>query len=743
VYSWRKGLPALDFSQIGEDVSLPSTVQVAVDVPLWETFSYLTNQPLQSGQRVQISFGPRILCGIVTNTELTESGYAERLKTVDRVFDELPPLPAEFLALVRFASTYYHHPFGQTLFTALPTSLREPKAVRLLDRRGWRLTAQGADAVVPVHHKVRHALFAALSTDAVTETAALRSISPQSGKTMDEWQEKGWVERVAELGGPLLVAAGPELNPEQRSILDLMGDAPNPAQPWVLHGVTGSGKTEVYLQLIARQLEAGRQVLVLVPEINLTPQLIARFTQRFPQTPMSLLHSNLADGERLNAWVDAWQGRAGIVIGTRLSVFTPLPRLGLIVVDEEHDASFKQQDGLRYHARDLAVWRARKAGVPIVLGSATPCLETMANVEAGRYRRLQLLQRAHHSASLPAIRLVDVRRQKRIEGMTDGVVEALRQRVKNREMSLVYINRRGFAPVVACPDCGWTSGCPRCSAKLVVHLMERKLRCHHCGWEEGVPHVCPDCGNQDIKPLGEGTQRLEAALERLLPEARILRIDRDTTQRKDAWNEIYRKVQNQEVDILVGTQMLAKGHDFGSLSLVVILNADAALYAADYRASERLFAQLMQVSGRAGRADTPGEVLLQTQWPEHPLYQALVAHDYDRYAFALLNERRQAGFPPASFQAVLRADATTLDQAVAFLQTVREQIEPLAGEVLVCGPAPALMVKLANRERAQLVLESPRRSSLHTLLDHVARSLQGPGQNRAVRWSLDVDPQEM
>jgi primosomal protein N' (replication factor Y) len=377
-----------------------------------------------------------------------------------------------------------------------------------------------------------------------------------------------------------------------------------------------------------------------------------------------------------------------------------------------------------------------------VLGSATPCLETMANVEAGRYRRLLLLERAHKSASLPAIQLIDIRRQKRTEGMTDAVLEALRLRLRKGEISLVYINRRGFAPVVACPDCGWTSGCPRCSARLVVHLLERKLRCHHCGWEEGVPHVCPECGNLDIKPLGEGTQRLEAALERQLPEARILRIDRDTTQRKDAWGEIYRKVQGGEVDILVGTQMLAKGHDFGALSLVVILNADAALYAADYRASERLFAQLMQVSGRAGRADAVGEVLVQTQWPEHPLYQALQRHDFDRYAFALLTERRQTGFPPASFQAVLRADARELNEAMTFLQAARQQIEPQAGEVLICGPAPALMVKLANRERAQLVLESPRRGSLHALLDLLARYLQDQPV-RSVRWSLDIDPQEM
>jgi primosomal protein N' (replication factor Y) len=743
VYSLRKGLSGLVFSRIGVFVAEQSIVQVAVDIPLWELFSYQSELPLVCGQRVLVPFGPRTVCGIVANPEAGPDGYSKKLKAIDRVFDELPPLPEDFLALVRFASSYYHHPYGQALFTALPTSLREPRTVRLADHRAWRLTESGRTAVIPPHHKVRVALYQALFQSISLDTSALRAISAQSGKVLDEWLVKGWVERVGETDAPLVVAPAPDLTTEQQQVLATIEEEPGRHAVWVLHGVTGSGKTEVYLQLIARQLAQGHQVLVLVPEINLTPQLISRFSLRFPETRMALLHSNLADGERLTAWVDAWMGRAGIVIGTRLSVFTPLPRLGLIVVDEEHDASFKQQDGLRYHARDLAVWRAHQAQVPIVLGSATPCLETLANVESGRYRRLQLLQRAHHSATLPQIRLIDVRRQKRTEGMTDQVIEALRQRVKNHELSLVYINRRGFAPVVACADCGWTSGCPRCSAKLVVHLMERKLRCHHCGWEEPVPHVCPDCGNSDIKPLGEGTQRLESALERLLPEARILRIDRDTTQRKEAWNEIYRKVLGQEVDILVGTQMLAKGHDFGALSLVVILNADAALYAADYRASERLFSQLMQVAGRAGRADTPGEVLLQTQWPEHPLYLALVAHDYDRYAFSLLDERRQAGFPPASFQALLRADARTLDEAVAFLLQVRQQVEPVAGEVLLCGPAPALMVRLANRERAQLVLESPRRASLHALLDTLARMLQEPARNRSIRWSLDIDPQEM
>ena len=739
VNSSRKGLPLLGLSVVGVAVSELHTLQVAVDVPLWGTFSYLCDRPLLPGQRVKVSFGPRELCGFVANPS-GEGAYSDKLKSIETVFDELPPLPADFLAMVQFASSYYHYPLGQTLFTALPTALREPRAVRLADDRLWKLTAIGAGAAIPPRQKVKSALQQALAERSMS-TGELKNLASQSGKILKEWLEEDWVERIDAVPEPLVVADGPELNAEQQAALAVLTSPDAVKRPWVLHGITGSGKTEVYLRLIAHELAARRQVLVLVPEINLTPQLIGRFSQRFPASRLAVLHSNLADGERLSAWVDGWQGRADIVIGTRLSVFTPLPRLGLIVVDEEHDASFKQQDGLRYHARDLAVWRARQCGVPVVLGSATPCLETLGNVDTGRYGRIELRERAHRMASLPAIRLIDVRRLKRTEGMSDIVVEALRKRVQNREISLVYINRRGFAPVVACPDCGWTSGCPRCSAKLVVHLLERKLRCHHCGWEESVPHVCPECGNVDIKPLGEGTQRLESALSRMLPEARILRIDRDTTQRKDAWDEIYRKVQGGEVDILVGTQMLAKGHDFGALSLVVILNADAALYAADFRASERLFAQLMQVAGRAGRADTPGEVLLQTQWPEHPLYQALQAHDFDRYAFELLNERRQTGFPPASFQAVLRADARQLDEAMAFLSEVRRQIEPEAGGVLLCGPAPALMVKLANRERAQLVMESARRADLHALLDRLARLLQGA--QRTVRWSLDVDPQEM
>lgn len=724
----------------------PVRIQVAVDVPLAGTFSYLTESPVMPGSRVSVSFGNRRLCGVVV-TPIPGEGVPEldaaRLRSIDGVLDGLPPLPEEFLALARFASDYYHHPLGQTLFTALPTGLREPRDVIRPDRRPFILTDAGLSEAPPARQRARLALWQALQ-DGPLDLAAAKAVTPQAGKLLADWLAEGKAERATLEPPPLRLGDAPALNGEQQAALDALS-ASEGFQPWLLHGVTGSGKTEVYLRLIAEQLAARRQTLVLVPEINLTPQLINRFADRFPGSRIVVQHSHLADGERMHGWLDAWHGDADVVIGTRLSVFTPLPRLGLIVVDEEHDGSFKQQDGLRYHARDLAVWRARRAGIAILLGSATPSLETVANVEAGRYKRLALNRRAHGAARLPDVRLVDTRRKKLVEGLSEAVLEALKARLSRKEMSLVFINRRGFAPVVACTACGWTSGCPHCSAKLVVHLMERKLRCHHCGWEEPVPRACPDCGDPDIKPLGEGTQRLESALQRMLPEARVLRIDRDTTSRKDAWDEVYRKVHGGEVDILVGTQMLAKGHDFGTLSLVAALGADGGLYSADFRASERLFAQLMQVAGRAGRADAPGEVLVQTQWPDHPLYQALAAHDFDGYAATLLNERRQAGFPPSTFQALLRADSPALAQATAFLRQAREALEPLAEGVLISGPAPALMARLAQRERAQLVLESPQRGALHRLLHQLPPLLDGLAKThgRALRWSLDVDPQEL
>lgn len=719
-------------------------VQVVVDLPLFGAFTYLSHFDVIPGSRVAVPFGNRQLCGVVVTGIPPEGLPDAQLKQVAQVFDSLPPLPADFLSMVEFAAAYYHFPLGPTLFTALPTGLRDARDIVAVDERPFALTAFGEAEPPPARQRARLSLWQALGDGPLTQAQA-RQVTPQASKILADWLAEQRIQRVSPEIQPLQLGPAPALNDEQQAALAALTAQPACFQSWLLHGITGSGKTEVYLQRIAQSLAARQQVLVLVPEINLTPQLVERFIQRFPATRIAVQHSQLADGERLRNWLDAWQGRADIVIGTRLSVFTPMPRLGLIVVDEEHDGSFKQQDGLRYHARDLAIWRARQAGIPIILGSATPSLETVANVEAGRYRQLKLSQRAHGAARLPTVRLVDTRRAKLTEGLSESVIKALSARLERREMSLVFINRRGFAPVLACTDCGWTSGCPRCSTRLVLHLLERKLRCHHCGWEQPVPHACPDCGAPDIKPLGEGTQRLESALGRLFPAARILRIDRDTTQRKQAWDEIYRKVHAGEVDMLVGTQMLAKGHDFGTLSLVTVLNSDGGLYSADFRASERLFAQLTQVAGRAGRADAPGEVLVQTQWPEHPLYQALVAHDFDGFAASLLQERRMAAFPPSVHQALLRADASELAQATAFLTQVRSQVQQLAAGVLISGPAPALMVRLANRERAQLVLESPNRQVLHRFLDQFPPLLDAEARQhgRGLRWSLDVDPQEM
>ena len=720
-----------------------SIVQVVVDVPLQGTFSYLTQLPLMAGQRVVVSFGSRRMCGVVVTDSPQDDIDPSKLKQLDSILVGLPPLPENFMALARFAAHYYHHPLGQTIFTALPSRLREPRAISLPDERPYTLTLQGEAEAPPARHRAKLALWQALQGGALTITEA-KAVTPQASKILSEWLVETKVARLKPEPIPFVLAENPKLNEEQQAALNAFRRQPG-YQTWLLHGITGSGKTEVYLQLIADQLARGRQVLVLVPEINLTPQLISRFARRFTASHIAVQHSHLSENERLKSWLDGWMERADVMIGTRLSVFTPLPRLGLIVVDEEHDSSFKQQHGLCYLARDLAIWRARQASVPIVLGSATPSLETVSNIETGRYRRLYLRQRAHGEATLPAVRLIDVRRNKLIEGLAEPVIPALRQRLARGEMSLVFINRRGFAPILACIDCGWTKGCPCCATKLVVHLFQRKLRCHYCNREEPLPRSCQNCGNPDIKPLGEGTQRVESALKKLLPNARILRIDRDTTNRKAGWEETYHKVHASEVDILVGTQMLTKGHDFGALSLVVVLGADSGLYSADFRASERLFAQLIQVAGRSGRAGTAGEVLVQTQWADHELFQALIRNDFDGYTQTLLEERRIAGFPPYAYQAVLRADSPKLELATTFLTEVRQLADPLATQVLIAGPAPALMARLANRERVQLMLESPQREALHQLLHKLLPQVKTAAKHhgRHLRWSLDVDPQEM
>jgi primosomal protein N' (replication factor Y) (superfamily II helicase) len=723
--------------------------QVAVDVPLNTAFDYLAPDITRRdiGARVLVPFGRRLVVGVIVGIGEQARDPNITLKPIKRLLHDAPPLPAPILKLAQFCADYYHHPLGQVIATLLPQRLRRTEPVGPLSETIYQLTATGRAAAVaslPARAAVKRKVLAALHAHGQLTRSELTAISSSAGKAMQEFAALGWVaERRAALvarapATPYALQPAPTLNAEQAHAIERIRAMAHVFTPWLLQGVTGSGKTEVYMHLIADTLAAGKQALILVPEINLTPQTEARFRTRFPEASMVSLHSNLAEGERLKNWLIALDGNAQIVLGTRLAVFTPMPRLGLIVVDEEHDGSFKQQDGMRYSARDVAVFRAREAGIPIVLGSATPALETWYNARSGRYQLLELKARAVEAARHPQVTCIDLKREALTEGLAAPLIMALKQRLKRGEQSLLFINRRGYAPVLMCGACGWLGGCPRCSSRLVVHLKEQRMRCHHCGHEERIPRACPTCGAVDLAPVGQGTQRLEETLAKFMPEARVLRVDRDSTRRKNALPEMLEKVHAAEVDILVGTQMLAKGHDFPKLTLVGILNADSGLYSADFRASERLFSQLLQVSGRAGRASDNGEVLIQTAFPEHPLFAALKHGDYTAFAESVLSEREQATLPPFSSQAMLRAEAHDLDAALRFLREAAA-CAPHSKHVSVYDPVPAFMARLAGKERAQLLVESASRGALQKFLSAWMPVLEAQ-KTRNVRWALDVDP---
>ena len=548
--------------------------------------------------------------------------------------------------------------------------------------------------------------------------------------------------RPAEAGNERPQSA-PPLNPDQeRAVAAILG-ARGTFSPFLLQGVTGSGKTEVYLAAAAACIAAGGQALILVPEINLTPQFLQRIAAALPGRTTLTLHSRLPAGERLRRWRAAAMGEADLVLGTRLAVFAPLPRLALIVVDEEHDSSYKQQDGVRYHGRDVAVWRARQRGVPVVLGSATPALETLLHAQRARYGWLKLPLRAAAPARPPTLVFVPNRESGSLEGMSASLVAAIATRLRRGEQSLVFINRRGFAPSLLCSSCGWRAGCARCAARLVVHRDKAELRCHHCGHAERLPRACPECGNVDLLPLGHGTQRLERALGERFPDARIARIDRDSTQRRGAFAAMRDRVHAGEVDILVGTQMLAKGHDFPRLTLVGVLGADNALYSADFRATERLAALLFQVSGRAGRADLPGEVIVQTDFPTHPLARALAEHDYESFAEVLLAERRAATLPPFAHLALIVAEAPRRDSVDAFLGAASEAGRAIAKDqalaVEVFSPVPASLPRRSGLERGQVLAHATERRAMQRFLPHWRDAVAALPGGR-VRWAFDVDP---
>jgi primosomal protein N' (replication factor Y) len=734
-----------------DQTSEAAVLRVALDTPVRRLFDYLPPSgglPARVGVRVRVPFGRRRLVGIVVALTPGSELPRERLRAALEVLDRQPVLDGAALALLEWASEYYHHPLGEVIAAALPKALRLGAASEAVEER-WILSSEGATAHAagePRRAPRQRALLDLLAAAAGASAATLNERSPGWREPARALLARGWLTSIESAppaaAAPAAVrAAGPELSGEQAQAVEAIGAALGGFGTFVLHGITGSGKTEVYLRLIERVLAAGQRALVLVPEISLTPQLLARFQERF-EVPLAVLHSALTDAERLAAWRAAFSGAARVVLGTRSAVFAPVPALGLIVIDEEHDASFKQHEGaLRYSARDLAVVRARHAAVPIVLGSATPSLETLQNVAAGRYRRLRLQRRAAQ-AQPPLLALIDLRAHAVHAGIAAPALSAIERHLAQAGQVLVFLNRRGYAPTLLCTACGWIAPCRECDARLTVHQGAGRLRCHHCGADAPLPQRCPQCGFA-VKPVGQGTERIEEVLAARFPTVPIARLDRDVVRRRGDLEAVVARMASGAARILVGTQMVTKGHDFPELTLVVVLNADQGLFSTDFRASERLAQTIVQVAGRAGRGSRPGEVLIQSEFPEHPLLQQLLHAGYDGFAHAALEERRQAAWPPFARLAALRDSAPTREAALAFLAEART----LAGQpprgLRLLGPVPAAMAKRAGRYHAQLLIESRERSRLHGFLEAWLPRLEPLRSARAVRWSLDVDPLEL
>lgn len=680
-------------------------VNVLVAAPLPKSFTYQwhSEQTPQFGMRVIVPWGRQHRIGLVQGVA-PDQQMAENIKPVYAVLDMGECLDKHWQALIEFAAKYYHHPLGMIALEALP------KALRVLNARG--------DEPVMVGKSRQH---------------ALKLLAERNGPVMDIKASKTKTHALEK----------PVLNAEQLDAVAQLASAAG-FQPFLLHGVTGSGKTEVYLHTVEERLKRGEQVLVLLPEINLTPAAQTLYKERLAPHRVVVMHSNLAELTRTKAWFEAAMGAADVIIATRLGVLTPLPRLGMIVVDEEHDPSYKQQDGMRYHARDLALMLAKQREVPIVLGSATPALESWLKADTGAYTRLTLKNRAVLGASLPKVELVNTANFPAKEGLSEPAMQALVQNFEAGKQSIVFLNRRGYAPQMVCNACGWVANCTHCTAHMVWHKNERMLRCHHCGAGQRVPTHCPTCGNQDLTGFGRGTQRIEETLAGLLPTANILRIDADSTRNKGQIEALLQQAHSGEADVLVGTQMIAKGHDFANVTLVLALNVDASLYSHAYRAPERLFAQLMQVAGRAGRRAGDARMMVQTRYPQHPLFDALKAHDYECFASHEMQARRDARMPPFSHQVTIRADHKKLANCLQFLSTARELGEPLVDAdhpVFMCDPVPLTVVRVGGIERAQMLIESESRPALHRFLTQwLAKLHELPG---SVRWFLEVDPVDL
>jgi primosomal protein N' (replication factor Y) len=731
---------------------VPKTIlRIAVPSPLYRSFDYCMPEQtaevttLQPGVRVRVPFGNRTAVGILL--EITDKSDIEpqRLKPVREILDATPALPDDVLAMTRWASAYYQYPIGAALGTALPALLRRGEAIPSGTRSGWQLTAKG-QAVDPAALTRAPRQARALEQLAAHSAGLPRTALEVDAAVLRTLEAKSWIKPCSlepeTVSTATTTNSGHTPNPAQQQAVDAVLASRDSFAAWLLEGVTGSGKTEVYLQIIDTMIAARRQSLVLVPEIGLTPQLVDRFRQRF-NVPLAVLHSGLSDRERLAAWQQAAAGTALVVIGTRSAIFTPLARPGLLVVDEEHDASLKQQDGFRYSARDLAVWRARRLNIPVLLGSATPSLESLFNVEQQRYRHLVLPHRTG-SAGLPDYEILDIRSQPMEHGLSRALLTRITDHLEHDGQVLLFLNRRGFAPTLICHDCGWVAECRRCDARMTWHQREQQLRCHHCGSQRPVDRSCPECAGTELRPLGQGTERVEQALAEHFPEVERLRIDRDTTRRKGELARLLERARSGQARLLLGTQMLAKGHHFPNVTLAGILNADAGLFGTDFRASERMAQLVVQVAGLAGRHDRAGTVAIQTRHPDHPLLQLLIHQGYPAFARAALAERAAAHLPPANHIALVRAEATQPSLPVSFLDHVRRQTEQIdCSGIEIWGPIPATMERRAGRFRAQLLLQSTDRGGLQSLLGTLVRQLEQSSEARKVRWSVDVDPADM